>query len=58
MDSSSQNLHATDLRRKLAELAAELLKTEDELVALESEGQLHPVPAQLLGERNPFLNPS
>jgi hypothetical protein len=40
MDSSPQNLHAADLRLRLAELAAELLKTEEELVALESEGQL------------------
>ena len=40
MDSSPQSLHATDLRRKLAELTAAALKIEDELVALESEGQL------------------
>jgi hypothetical protein len=40
MDPSSRHPRAADLRRRLAELAAELLKTEDELVALESEGQL------------------
>jgi len=40
MDSSPQNLHAAELRRRLVELAAELLKTEEELVALESEGHL------------------
>ena len=40
MDSPPQNLSAADLRQRLAELAAELLKTEEELVALESEGQL------------------
>jgi hypothetical protein len=40
MDSSPQNLHAADLRRRLAELGAELLKTEEALVALEPEGQL------------------
>jgi hypothetical protein len=40
MDSSPQSQRATDLRLKLAELAAELLKTEEALVALESEGQL------------------
>jgi hypothetical protein len=40
MDSPPRSPHAADLRRKLAELTAEVLKTEDELVALESEGQL------------------
>jgi superfamily II DNA or RNA helicase len=40
MDPSSRHPRAVDLRHRLAELAAELLKTEDELVALESEGQL------------------
>jgi hypothetical protein len=40
MDPSSRHPRAVDLRHRLAELAAELLKTEEELVALESEGQL------------------
>ena len=40
MESSSPHLRAADLRRRLAELAAEVLKTEDELFALGSDGQL------------------
>jgi hypothetical protein len=40
MDPSSRHLRAADLRHRLAELAAELLKTEEALVALESDGQL------------------
>ena len=40
MDSSPQRLRTADLRRRLAELTAEVLKTEDELGAVESEEQL------------------
>jgi hypothetical protein len=40
MDPSSRHPRAAALRQRLAELAAELLKTEEALVALESEGQL------------------
>lgn len=40
MDSAPQHLRAADLRRRLAELTTETLKIEDELVVLESEGQL------------------
>lgn len=40
MDSSLRQLREADLRRRLAELAAEVLKTEEELVALASDEQL------------------
>ena len=40
MDSSPQQLREAGLRRRLTELAAELLKTEEELVALTSDEQL------------------
>ena len=40
MDSSPQQLREDGLRRRLTELAAELLKTEEELVALTSDEQL------------------
>jgi superfamily II DNA or RNA helicase len=40
MDPSPQQKRLADLRRKLAELAHEIASTEDELVALESDGQL------------------
>jgi len=40
MDPSSRHPRAVDLRHKLAELAAELLQTEEALVALKSHGQL------------------
>lgn len=45
MDPSLQHQRAADLRRKLAELTAETVKVEDELVALETEGQLKLSPA-------------
>ncbi|MSU48271.1 MAG: hypothetical protein EXS37_04125 [Opitutus sp.] len=41
MDSSPRQLRAAGLRRRLTELAAELLKTEEELVALTSDEQLN-----------------
>jgi superfamily II DNA or RNA helicase len=40
MDPVPQHPRAADLRRRLAELTAEVLRVEDELDALESEGQL------------------
>lgn len=40
MDPSLQLQRAADLRRRLAELAAETFKVEDELAAIETEGQL------------------
>ena len=40
MDPAPRPLRAADLRQRLDELAAELLKTEEALVALESDGQL------------------
>ncbi len=40
MDSSAQQLRVANLRRRLAELTVAVRETEDELVALESEGQL------------------
>ena len=41
MDSSPRQLREAGLRRRLTELAAELLKTEEELVALTSDEQLN-----------------
>lgn len=41
MDSSPRQLREAGLRRRLRELAAELLKTEEELVALTSDAQLN-----------------
>jgi superfamily II DNA or RNA helicase len=41
MDTSPRQLREADLRRRLTELAAELLKTEEELVALTSGEQLN-----------------
>lgn len=40
MDPSPQQKRRADLRRKLTELAQEIASTEDELAALESDGQL------------------
>ena len=40
MDSTPQHPRVADLRRKLAQLTVETRETEDELVALESDGQL------------------
>ena len=40
MESSPRHLRVADLRRRLAKLTAEVLKTEDELGAVESEEQL------------------
>jgi superfamily II DNA or RNA helicase len=40
MDSSPRQMREASLRRRLTELAAELLKTEEELVALTSDEQL------------------
>lgn len=49
MDLSPQQKRLADLRRKLAELTKEIVTTEDELVAMESDGQLtltrEPTPA-------------
>ncbi len=41
MDSSPRQMREASLRRRLTELAAELLKTEEELVALTSDEQLN-----------------
>ena len=40
MESSPRHLRVAELRRRLAELATEVLRTEDELVALDSDEQL------------------
>ncbi len=40
MDPSQRQQRLADLRQKLAVLTTEVVKTEDELVALESDGQL------------------
>jgi hypothetical protein len=40
MDPSQRQQRLADLRQKLATLTTEVVKTEDELVALESDGQL------------------
>ncbi len=40
MASSPRQQRADDLRRQLADLSAEILRTEDELVSLECDGRL------------------
>lgn len=40
MATSSRSQRADDLRRRLADLSAEIIRTEDELASLECEGRL------------------
>ena len=40
MASSPRQQRADDLRRQLADLSAEILRTEDELASLEGDGRL------------------
>ena len=40
MDPSQQQQRRVDLRQKLAALTTEVVRTEDELAALESDGRL------------------